>query len=81
MNTTARTDITPGWPLGVSDASHRNLIRSAVSALPGAALRPGRLVAESVMTTASDQRPADADTLTAGHDTAASHTTSWSWPR
>jgi len=81
VNTTARTDIMrAGWPLGVSDAGHRNLTRIAVSALPGTALRPGRLVAETVMTTARGQRPADADTLAAGHDAVAGHTSTRAWP-
>ena len=82
MNNTARTDITAaGWPLGVSDAGHRSLIRVAASVLPGRALRPGRLVAGAVKAAASGQRPAAADNLTAGHDTVAGHTTTRPWPR
>jgi hypothetical protein len=82
VNTTARTDITTAsWPLCVSDTGHRNLIRVTARGWPGTALRPGRLVAEAVMATASGQRPADANTLSAGHDTVAGHTTSRPWSR
>jgi hypothetical protein len=82
VNATAPTEIVPAaWALGVSDAGHGNLMWVAASVLPGTALRRGRLVAEAVTATASGQRPADADTLSAGHDTEVGHTTSRSWPR
>jgi hypothetical protein len=80
VNSTARTDITSaGWPLGVSNSGGRNVIRVAVHARPDTA-RPGQLAPEAVMATTSGQRPADADTLPAGYETVAGHTTSRSGP-
>jgi hypothetical protein len=81
VNTTARTDITPaGWPLGVSDAGHRNLIWVAAHAWPCTALRPGRLATEAITAMTRGQRPSDADTMTAGHETVVGHTTTLPWP-
>jgi hypothetical protein len=76
-NTAGKDTMRAGWPLGVFDAGHNDV---AGHAWPGTA-RPGRQVPDAVVVTTSGQRPADADTLTAGHDPAAGHTTSQSWPR